>query len=92
MFVCVRVRAYPWQRAPLRARFALCLQLLQLLLFARQRHRRVIVQALRHQLQRQRILVARRLLDFGPLVLEPDLDLGLVQAQFAAQLLAPPFG
>lgn len=66
------------------------LQLLQLLLLAGQRHGRVVVEALRHQLQRQRVLLSRRLLDLRALVLEPDLDLRLVQSQLAAQLLPPP--
>jgi len=48
----------------------------------------VVVQSLRHQLQRQRILGAARLFQLGPFVLEPDLDLRLVQSQFPAQLLA----
>lgn len=51
----------------------------------------MVVESLRHQLQRQRILLATRFLDFRPLVLEPDLYLGFVQSQFAAQLLSSPF-
>lgn len=42
---------------------------------------RVVVQALGHEVHGQRVLVARGLLDFGALVLEPDLDLGLVEAE-----------
>ena len=51
-------------------------------------HGRVVVEALGHQLQRQRVLLARGLFDLGPLVLEPDLDLILVQVQLARQVLA----
>lgn len=50
---------------------------------------RVVVQALRHEVHGQRVLVARRLLDLGSLVLEPDLDLRLVEAQLLRQALAP---
>lgn len=49
----------------------------------------VVVQALRHQVHRQRVLVPRGLLDLGALVLEPDLDLRLVEAQLLGQALAP---
>lgn len=35
----------------------------------------VVVQALRHEVHGQRVLVARGLLDLGALVLEPNLDL-----------------
>lgn len=49
---------------------------------------RVIVETLSHELERQGILLAGGFLDFGPLVLEPDLDLVLVQLQFVGQLLA----
>lgn len=49
----------------------------------------VVVQSLRHQLQRQAVLEAAGLLDLGALVLEPDLDLGLVEAQLLGQGLAP---
>lgn len=49
----------------------------------------MVVQSLRHQLQRQPVLEAAGLLDLGPLVLEPDLDLGLVEAQLLGQGLAP---
>jgi hypothetical protein len=52
----------------------------------------VVVEALRHQLQGEGVLLAGRFLDLGPLVLEPDLDLGLVEAQLGAQLLPPPLG
>jgi hypothetical protein len=51
----------------------------------------VIVEALRHQLQGERILLAARLLDFGPFVLEPNFDLGFVEAQFGRKLLPSPF-
>lgn len=49
----------------------------------------VVVQALRHEVHRQSVLVARGFLDFGPLVLEPDLDLRLVEAELLRQTLAP---
>lgn len=52
----------------------------------------MIVESLRHQLQCQRILCATGLFQLGPLVLEPDLDLRLIQAQFAAELLATLLG
>lgn len=52
----------------------------------------MIVESLRHQLQCQRILGATGLFQLGPLVLEPDLDLRLVQTQFAAELLATLLG
>lgn len=52
----------------------------------------MIVQSLCHQLQCEWILGAGGLLDLGPLVLEPNLDLCLVQAQLGAQLLAASFG
>ena len=51
-------------------------------------HGRVVVEALGHQLQRQRVLLAVGLFDLGALVLEPDLDLVLVQAELARQILA----
>lgn len=49
----------------------------------------MVVQALRHEVHRQSVLVARGFLDFGPLVLEPDLDLGLVEAELLRKTLAP---
>ena len=55
-------------------------------------HRRVVVQALGHQLQRQRIFLTRGFFDLRALVLEPDLDLGLVEAQFGAELLPSALG
>lgn len=51
----------------------------------------MIVQSLGHQLQSQWIFVASGLFDFGTFVLEPDFDLGLVQSQLTAELLASPF-
>ena len=47
----------------------------------------VVVQALGLQHLGQVALVARSLLQLGPLVLEPDLDLGLVQAELVGQAL-----
>lgn len=81
-----------WGEAVCHLRYLAVHAHLKLLLLFGQRHRRMIVQTLGHQLQGQRILRARRLLDFGALVLEPDLDLCLVQAQLGAQLLASSFG
>lgn len=52
----------------------------------------MVVQPLGHQLQGKGVLRARRLLDLGAFVLEPNLDLCLVQAQLGAQLLATSFG
>jgi len=49
----------------------------------------VVVQSLRHQLQREPVLEAAGLLDLGPFVLEPDLDLGLVEAELLGQGLPP---
>lgn len=51
--------------------------------------RRVVVQSLRHELQGQAVLVAGGLFDLGPLILEPDFDLGLVQVEFLGQRLSP---
>ena len=63
------------------------MHLLQLLLLFGQRDRRMVVQALGHELQGQGVLLAGGFLDFRALVLEPDLDLGLVEAQLGAELL-----
>lgn len=52
----------------------------------------MIVQSLCHQVQGQAVFSAGGLLDFGPLVLKPDLDLGLVQAQLLRQVLPPLLG
>lgn len=52
----------------------------------------MIVQSLRHQVQGQTVFCAGGLLDFGPLVLKPDLDLGLVEAQLLSQVLPPLLG
>jgi len=49
---------------------------------------RVVVESLSHQLQRQLIAHAAGLLHLGSLVLEPDLDLRLVQLQLGGQRLA----
>lgn len=49
----------------------------------------VVVQALRHEVHRQSVLVACGLLNFGPLILEPDLDLRLVETELLCQALAP---
>ena len=52
----------------------------------------MVVQALGHQLQGERILLAAGLLDLGPFVLEPNLNLRLVESKFSAQLLSPLLG
>lgn len=52
----------------------------------------MIVQSLGHQLQRQRVLLAGGLFDFRSFVLEPNLDLSLVEAELGAELLTSPFG
>lgn len=49
----------------------------------------MVVQALRHQVLGQRVRLPGGLLDLGPFVLEPDLDLGLVQTQILGQVLPP---
>ena len=49
----------------------------------------VVVEPLRLKHLGQVALVARRLLQLGPLVLEPDLDLRLVQPQLVGQVLPP---
>lgn len=57
---------------------------LQFFFFLRQRYRRMIIKTLRHELEGQRVLLPWRLLDFRPLVLEPDFDLGFVQTELCA--------
>lgn len=54
--------------------------------------RRVIVQTLGHQLQSERIFLPARLFDFRSFILEPDLDLRLVQSQISRELLPPSLG
>lgn len=49
----------------------------------------MVVESLGHQLQGQWVLVAAGLFDLGPLVLEPDFDLWLVQVEFLGQGLSP---
>ena len=49
----------------------------------------MVVEPLRLEHLGQVALVARRLLQLGPLVLEPDLDLRLVQPQLVGQALPP---
>lgn len=51
----------------------------------------MIVESLRHQLQRQLVSNTGRFLHLGTLVLEPDLDLGLVESQFAGEGLTAVF-
>lgn len=49
----------------------------------------MVVQSLGHELQGQAVLVAGGLFNLGPLILEPDFNLGLVQVQFLGQGLSP---
>lgn len=49
----------------------------------------MVVQSLGHEVQGQCVLVAGGFLDLGTLVLEPDLDLRLVQAELLRERLAP---
>lgn len=49
----------------------------------------MVVQSLRHEVQRQAVLDACGLLDLGALVLEPDLDLRLIEAELLGQGLPP---
>lgn len=67
----------------------LCSSLLAVLLVLLHGGGRVVVKPLRHELQGQAVLVAAGLFDLGPLVLEPDFDLGLVQVEFLRQGLSP---
>jgi hypothetical protein len=53
---------------------------------------RVVVEALGHELLGEWAALPGRLLQLGPLVLEPDLDLGLVELQLRRQVLAPLLG
>lgn len=75
-------------RAPLDRRPRSWPQLLALV-FVLDRGGRVVVQSLGHEVQRQAVLDAGGFLDLGTLVLEPDLDLGLVQAELLGQGLSP---
>lgn len=59
------------------------------LVFVLDRGGGVVVQSLGHEVQRQAILNARGFLDLGALVLEPDLDLGLVETELLGQGLPP---
>lgn len=54
--------------------------------------RGVVVQSLRHQMQRQRVFIPGCLLDFGTLVLKPDFDLRLVETEVPGQALPPLLG
>lgn len=49
----------------------------------------MVVQSLGHELQGQAVLVAGGLFNLGPLILEPDFNLGLVQVEFLGQRLSP---
>ncbi|KAF3857137.1 hypothetical protein F7725_008996 [Dissostichus mawsoni] len=50
---------------------------------------RMVVKSLGHELQSQAVLVPRGLFNLGPLILEPDFDLGLVEVEFLRQRLPP---
>lgn len=52
----------------------------------------VVVESLRHQLKRQRILLTARFFDLRSFILKPDLDLRFVQAQILRKLLSPSLG
>lgn len=49
----------------------------------------MVVKSLRHELQGQAVLEAAGLFYLGPLILEPDFNLGLVQVEFLGQRLSP---
>jgi len=49
----------------------------------------VVVKSLSHELKGQAVFVAGGLFNLGPLILEPDFDLGLVQVEFLGQRLSP---
>lgn len=49
----------------------------------------MVVKSLSHELQRQAVLVAGGLFNLGPLVLEPDFNLRLVQVELLRQRLSP---
>lgn len=49
----------------------------------------MVVESLSHELQGQAVLVAAGLFNLGPLILEPDFNLGLVQVEFLGQRLSP---
>lgn len=49
----------------------------------------VVVKALGHKVSCQVTFLSARLLDLGPLILEPNLDLRFVQAQVLRQILPP---
>lgn len=52
----------------------------------------VVVQALRHEMQRQRVFIPGGFLDFGPFVLKPDFDLRLVKAEVQGEALPALLG
>lgn len=52
----------------------------------------MVVQSLGHEVEGEAVLDARRFLDLGPLVLEPDLDLRFVEAELLGQGLSPLLG
>jgi len=56
------------------------------------RYSTVVVQSLSHQLYSQRVRHTARFLQLGTLVLEPDLDLRLVQTEFGGQSLSAVLG
>jgi hypothetical protein len=52
----------------------------------------MIVESLSHQLKGQRVFLAGGFFDFSTFVLEPNFDLGFVEAQLGAELLPSFFG
>ena len=64
---------------------------LELFLLLRQRDCAVVVESFGHQLDCEGVLLSRGLFDLRPLVLEPDFDLSLVEAEFRAELLSSLF-
>lgn len=49
----------------------------------------MVVESLRHELKCEAVLIARCLFDFGPLILEPDFYLRLIEVEFLGQRLSP---
>lgn len=52
----------------------------------------MVVQSLRHEMQRQSILIPGGLLDFSTFVLKPDFDLRLVETELPRQALPALLG
>lgn len=49
----------------------------------------MVVESLSHELKSEAVLIARGLFDFGPLILEPDFYLRLIEVEFLGQRLSP---